>query len=836
MHKLTLLLTAIIAGNAVMSANAATAVPFRIASELPRANAPAAETVVEEHFDKFTAGSETAPDAAVVNGENNALPEEMMAAPGWIGGGVHQAGGCAALMAYRYNPYPEYGDMYEQTVGGYITTPYTALYGDIELTFRIKRLPGSIAEEEGETPRVWAVICDDYEGPVDAGAYFNATDEWQQFTFTSSAATFGQCAIQISAVATDVLIDDIRLTRVCNTMPAPGTVSITNLSPSSFRASWDAVTDADKYLVNVFRKETPATDIPAGSITESFDGINASGGKIDASAPNYPEGWNINVSAAGTQDVPVDGSMCCSAPISIRFDAEGDEMTSPETPLPITRLSFWAKADAPDPEDTGEYSLSLLGVKFFCNGKWEHYANIPYYWLEEDGGYYVMDNIPENAENATRVMFTMEQKNIANFYIDDVTIDYAPVPMPVPVVTDAETSATEYTLDSYDTAYEHFVNVTAASGEIKSAPSDNAWVDGLIGLKPQFTSAQATSPTTIEAAWTELSNAQTYRVKTTRTLTAAQDMSGVTVLHEDFSRVTVGTVDSPEAIYSAGAYNLGENGQADTDWVATQGQLAQGMAGTRGTSWLGEAGLVATPRISLSNGGGAFDVTVTTVFTPNHEALGEAGPDGIFVMLLNDVTDTQASDHQFIPYQQGETGEKTATVHFNPVSTYPEKPIRDNVLVAFMSASGTGFLLDEVTITQDMKAGETMTVPFKAYDCTATPATMEGFPSDSEFSLTVQASAVKNTYTYASEVSDPVTVKMSSGVDNIAADSEADGTAVVAGKSKVTITADGMARILTLDGIARAAVECDGTPIDVSLPAGIYIVNVSGQSVKVAVR
>ncbi len=153
-----------------------------------------------------------------------------------------------------------------------------------------------------------------------------------------------------------------------------------------------------------------------------------------------------------------------------------------------------------------------------------------------------------------------------------------------------------------------------------------------------------------------------------------------------------------------------------------------------------------------------------------------------------------------------------------------------------MSASGTGFLLDEVTITQDMKAGETMTVPFKAYDCTATPATMEGFPSDSEFSLTVQASAVKNTYTYASEVSDPVTVKMSSGVDNIAADSEADGTAVVAGKGKVTITADGMARILTLDGIARAAVECDGTPIDVSLPAGIYIVNVSGQSVKVAVR
>ena len=77
---------------------------------------------------------------------------------------------------------------------------------------------------------------------------------------------------------------------------------------------------------------------------------------------------------------------------------------------------------------------------------------------------------------------------------------------------------------------------------------------------------------------------------------------------------------------------------------------------------------------------------------------------------------------------------------------------------------------------------------------------------------------------------------MSNGVDDIATDSGADGTAVTAGKGKVTVTAHGMARIYTLDGTARAAVECDGTPTDVSLPAGIYIVNVSGRSVKVAVR
>ncbi len=829
MKKLTLLALGLVASTGMASASGY--VPMR---EPQVINAPAMQVVVDEDFSKFTAGSESAPDAAVVNDEYNAFPDGMLGVAGWIGGGVHQAGGCAALMGYMYNPYPEYGDMYAQKVGGYITTPYTALWGDLTLTFRAKRIAGGLTEEAGKAPQLWVAVCDYDEGPVDAGQYFTLTDQWQTFTFTSSKASFNQCAVQFSAQYTDLLIDDIKLTRKRNTMPAPTEVAVSNLSNTSFRVDWAEVADADHYLVNIYRRELLDHTSQPGTITENFDGMNVTAdGKINAANPGTPEGWTINVSAKGSQDVATSDEYRNSAPVSIKFDAEGDEVISPETPCAIQRLSFWVKPDAEDPDD-GDYFLSILGVKFYCNGKWEHYANIPYYWMDAEGGYYVIENVAEYAPDATRVQFVMEQKNVANFYIDDVTIDYAPSPAMVPVVENFSTTASSYVCENYDPHFPHYVNITACEGnDIKSAPSEDVWVNGVTDLTPVIDKATATSPTTISASWTEFPSATQYLLKATRITEASAAMNNVTVLHEDFNRISAGSVDSPEAIYSAGAYNLGEEGLADTEWLLTQGQLAPGMAGSRGTSWLGEAGLVASPSLTLSNGGGAFDVTVTANFNPNHAALQGTMNDGIFVLLLRDVTDREALDSKYIEWGQNESGAKTATVHFADISTYPEAPARDNVRIAFMTASGSAFLIDEVTVTQNLKAGETLARPYKTFSFEDNAATFE-VAEDTRYELAVQAVAENAGYKYASNLSETVSVDMNAGVEDVTVDDNA--IAIEAGKGFITVTANGRVTVYTIDGRTVAAANCDGTPVTIDLAAGIYVVAVDNKACKVAVK
>ena len=227
--------------------------------------------------------------------------QEPSAVRGWTGNAVYQAGQACAIRMYL--------DSYDEQRGGFISTPEMDLSGDVVLTFRARAL------KAGESGIIRVALCDNYEGPVD-DRDFNVSDAWQDYTFSTDQATFNPNNIfQFSAEDVELLLDDIVVTRKANKIPAP-----INHSATSFTARWNSTPTAASYLLHVYRKEMPKDYVEPGTLTENFDGIrlNADGKTIDQSNPNYPEGWTINLSSAGSQDVYTTEGDYCSPSVSTR--------------------------------------------------------------------------------------------------------------------------------------------------------------------------------------------------------------------------------------------------------------------------------------------------------------------------------------------------------------------------------------------------------------------------------------------------------------------------------------------------------------------------------------
>lgn len=188
---------------------------------------------VWEDFSKFTAGSEEAPDATdlgdVTTGEIDA---SYTLQPGWIGGGVYQAGGMAYI-----------GMWYDET--GFINTPQadlTANGATFKLSFRAKsQLAGGDILE----------VLHMYPGDSYAVDYqsLDLTTEWQDFsvTFTKGAE---DSYIQMWTESGEWFLDDLKIDFA--TIQAPTNLTVTQYKGTSAVLGWDPVENAESYLLNVY--------------------------------------------------------------------------------------------------------------------------------------------------------------------------------------------------------------------------------------------------------------------------------------------------------------------------------------------------------------------------------------------------------------------------------------------------------------------------------------------------------------------------------------------------------------------------------------------------------
>ncbi len=784
------------------------------------ANDPTAgEPLLYEDFSRFADGSEDAPGAAVPLERIYHIPASMTAEDGWIGLGLYQAGGTCLIgpCTGGLNPY------------GYIGTPGMDLGGKATLTLRARRPVGSTGDID-------VMLIGEY-GPGEDETSFTLTDAWQTYTFTARHAEFGEKShFQIDAVGGSVLIDDIRIDLTVDRLPAPTALPADNISTTSFAARWEGT--GKSYLLNVWY-EDKADLYESGTISEGFDGINHMAGdpsRIDTANPSYPAGWTIDIASHGERELATEPGLYASAPQSLVFDAEGDVVISPESPQPITRATVWMRPSSfeqefdfdLDDEDDQFYSLIQISGYDAGSGKWIMLANVPNFYLAEEGLAYELEGSAVFGYNTTRLKVEYMQKNRLEFYIDDIEIEYESAPKRVMVLENKKVSGSRYTVRNIDPESDYYYNLVASDGILQSDPSATIWVDGISGLRVSTEEASDVSPDGFTARWQRLPHAREYTIDTYRLYEAKDDTPGFTVSSEDFDLIKQGTINNP-GYTAASPYDFAANGMAHTHWCATNPCWAAGMAGSRGTDMAGNVGLVYSPVLNLGgNGGNGFDVRATFLTTATKVDMGDGTtePEGMFVMVLYSPDDTQALAADYFET----SGTRLQSHQFKIRNT--ESIDLDGVIVAFMNKSGMPFFVDKVEIIQDIKAGESVTMPLGSDITTGTSMRFDNLDGTFDHAFAVTASVTRDFETYTSRRSDMRIVRTSSSsVCDVAVDRDA--MTVTALNGSIAVNGTGTATVYTPAGTIVGIVTQDA-PL-ATMP-GIYIVATPDGAVKVAIR
>lgn len=788
------------------TSNSALIVPARVAES---------QILVDEDFSKFSDGSETEPGTEITYDNIYYIPDSYTAQSGWTGQGVRPAGGCVSL-------YP-WTDSYGDDRGGYISTPKMMLDGTATLTFRAKALTP-------EGAALWVALCDDDYGPGNDQLDAELSDQWEEFSLIAASGSLEMPSyFQFAAEEGIVLVDDVKIEFRRDRVATPYALAAINVSPTEFVAQWEAVDGADGYLLNVICTTMPET-IVSGEIVESFDGINVKedGKTIDTSAPNYPEGWHIDVSTNGSQDVSMSSDNFNSGSLSLIFDAVGDTIVSPVSPEPIDGISLWCKPTAYS--DNYEY-MSLIRVEIYhsLTDVWENVAHLCYYNFMADGGFY---SFPSQvfSNDVTRVRFSYLQKGEVDFFIDDIKIHYTSRGVTAPMITDLVVNDTKYAVKDINPRNEYTYYVKAFRDDVVSSASYSVWVDGLVGLRPQLSEPAEITPTSFVASWEQLGHATDYTVNLFRLVQPSSNLENVTVLEETFDNITEGTVDNPGMDWVS-PFDFGAKGWASTSWSATQPAWASGMAGTRGTNyWMGTAGLVYTPVLDLScYDGNGITVDATFVTTVADFAYGETTePEGVFAIIMN-------SNDLAMPIASGllDTPVVGSTSGRIIINNVPEGADLSSVVIAFMNKSGLTFFVDYAKISMNVPAGKTLMTPVASVSTTDTSYKFENLDSLYDHAFSVTASVNYNYESFVSDPSDTKIVRTSlSSVSEIANSNEAQ-IATAAGTILVTAADGVVSEIFTPSGLL--VVRGEGC-CSMRVPSGIYIVRVGSLTVKVAVN
>ena len=705
------------------------------------ATKPEATVVIEEDFSLFTKGSPEQPDTENIAPGTDYVYEVDAAythTPHWSGYYVFQAGGCAAIGTYDY-----YGYLY----GGHISTPEAELYGEATITFRARR-----AGTNPNAGKLDLSLCDNAAGRLES-TEFNLTNEWQEFTWTSAQGSFNNRNIfQFAAMDAMILIDDIKVTRVRNRVPGVYANQPINHSSTEFVASWakSTLTDFDGYLLTVWRKEMPEKE-ESGLITCDFESINvkADGQSIETDVPNYPTGWDIDVSSHGEKDMCTTKGDYKSGKQAINFDAEGDYILSPETPAPINKISFWVK---PSSMATEEYDFSLVGVHVKNTmGQWEHIANLPNYWMQKNGGIYTLEG-DVVGNYITQVKLTCESSFGITFAIDDITLEYKTQPMPKALITDSLLTDTFCVISGIDPSMEHYYNVKVKEGDLISDPSSDIWVDGINGITPVALQATDITENSFTANWEPNHNAGSYKISFTKTVTTSEDNQEVLVLEEDFSGITDGTFDNPGYSWDL-IHDLSANGQSKHEWLLTYPRWVKGMAGSQGPNyWSGKAGLVLSPKIKLGN----------NAVKVSFKAYNKVAGDNIWVMVIKEHDSSVAEVGVAVPMSTAGNDYTTDTVVLSGVE-FGDIPLH----IAFMSEQGE-FYVDDVKISVIVPATNTVVeIPFKTIETTETSYTLTNL-QNGDYAYQVLVKRTKDFLNYTSNYSNRVDVKLlSTDLENV---------------------------------------------------------------------
>ena len=784
--------------------------------------------VINEDFSGFTDGTEDNPSTATILDDmgnfvnKSALKpySEALSYKQWGGAGIFSAGGCLAI-----------------TNGMFLNTPAGDMSGEVTLTFRarLSKAGGSTTLNALKLMFISRSSILDYEVK-----YYNLTDEWQTFTYTSTLGEFEHSGFQFYSMYASniILVDDIRLEQTRTSIPAPKVHEAENMTDTSFKAVWNKSIEADHYLLSVFTKNESNELM---TVSEGFDNIKADDkGNIDATSPNYPEGWefawkdnDLSNHIAKGEGAGTDNKQ------AVRLIDTGDAITTPYCPEGIKSLKFWVKAEANDGQP--KFSSIMFTVNF---GKGvytvDNYINIPdMFTPEHRNGYYFdltetlsafdkiysvkIEYIREEDDKTTILFddfsYTTNKPTTYNYVLKDQKVEQQ----------DNEDGTVGFEVNGLDPDTDYTYSVKSVNSVFTSAASDEQEVYAVsIPTALPATNITANSYT---ANWTSHKKVDFYRVDQLQQTVIDKDTKDYVMLDEDFSKVTSSLT---EADLLKGSYDEGErtSGYMPLDditkiagWKASSTVRVNGWLGgneaKQGSGTI--AGAIVTPTIDLSHNEGACNISLRVW-----------GSEGDWLIIQGSNPASLAT----IEFPKGGgIVEKTITM---PLCTSKEQ-------LTFYSNNYKVFLIDYIKITQDVKAGDKVTtitgsVLTEDADTKSMVMTNPGFSDGHDVLYRVTAmrydkdSQESHKYYSTSTPSDLMLVKNPnpSGIGSVEA--AAENVAGVEGGIVVNAANATTVNVFNLSGQLVASKACGNGHAFMSVAPGVYVVKTNSTAAKVVVK
>lgn len=784
--------------------------------------------VINEDFSGFTDGTEDNPSTATILDDmdnfvnKSALKpySEALSYKEWGGHGLFSAGGCLAIAN-----------------GMFLNTPAGDMSGEVTLTFRarLSKAGGSTTLNALKLMFISRSSLVDYEVK-----FYSLTDEWQTFTYTSTLGDFEHSGFQFLSMydSNIVLVDDIRLEQTRTSIPAPKVQEAENMTDTSFKAVWNKSIEADHYLLSVFTKNESKELM---TVSEGFDNIKADDkGNIDATSPNYPEGWEFAWKDNDLSNHIAKGEGAGTGnKQAVRLIDTGDAITTPYCPEGIKSLKFWVKAEANDGQP--KYSSILFTVNF---GKGvytvDNYIDIPtmfapakrngyYFDLTEtlsafDKIYSVKIEYIREEDDKTTILFddfsyTTNKPTTYNYVLKDQEVEQQ----------DNEDGTVGFEVNGLDPDTDYTYSVKSVNSDFTSAASDEQEVYAVsIPTALPATNITANSYT---ANWTSHKKVDFYRVDQLQQTVIDKDTKDYVMLDEDFSKVTSSFTEADllDGFYEADERTSGYMPLDDITKIA--GWKASSTVRVNG--WLGGneakqgsgtiAGAIVTPTIDLSHNEGACNISLRVW-----------GSEGDWLIIQGSNPASLAT----IEFPKGGgIVEKTITM---PLCTSKEQ-------LTFYSNNYKVFLIDYIKITQDVKAGDKVTtitgsVLTEDADTKSMVMTNPGFSDGHDVLYRVTAmrydkdSQESHKYYSTSTPSDLMLVKNPnpSGIGSVEA--AAENVAGVEGGIVVNAANATTVNVFNLSGQLVASKACGNGHAFMSVAPGVYVVKTNSTAAKVVVK
>ncbi len=784
--------------------------------------------VINEDFSGFTDGTEDNPSTATILDDmgnfvnKSALKpySEALSYKQWGGAGIFSAGGCLAIAN-----------------GMFLNTPAGDMSGEVTLTFRarLSKAGGSTTLNALKLMFISRSSILDYEVK-----YYNLTDEWQTFTYTSTLGDFEHSGFQFYSMYASniILVDDIRLEQTRTSIPAPKVQEAENMTDTSFKAVWNKSIEADHYLLSVFTKNESKELM---TVSEGFDNIKADDkGNIDATSPNYPEGWefawkdnDLSNHIAKGEGAGTDNKQ------AVRLIDTGDAITTPYCSEGIKSLKFWVKAEANDGQP--KYSSILFTVNF---GKGvytvDNYIDIPTMFApaKRDGYYFDLTETLSAFDKiySVKIEYIREEDDKTTILFDDfsyttnkpTTYNYVLKDQKVEQ-QDNEDGTVGFEVNGLDPDTDYTYSVKSVNSDFTSVASDEQEVYAVsIPTALPATNITANSYT---ANWTSHKKVDFYRVDQLQQTVIDKDTKDYVMLDEDFSKVTSSLT---EADLLDGFYDEGErtSGYMPLDditkiagWKASSTVRVNGWLGgneaKQGSGTI--AGAIVTPTIDLSHNEGACNISLRVW-----------GSEGDWLIIQGSNPASLAT----IEFPKGGgIVEKTITM---PLCTSKEQ-------LTFYSNNYKVFLIDYIKITQDVKAGDKVTtitgsVLTEDADTKSMVMTNPSFSNGHDVLYRVTAmrydkdSQESHKYYSTSTPSDLMLVKNPnpSGIGSVEA--AAENVAGVEGGIVVNAANATTVNVFNLSGQLVASKACGNGHAFVSVAPGVYVVKTNSTAAKVVVK